>query len=139
MMESWKKLRAQPDLLRAGWEKAGLGKVMQDEFQIEAMKRHLRGELKEEEKKRAESHHSVADEEDIEAEMEGREEEDVEDDEEEMNVVESLVAAVEDRPAVGVRRSAHIASSASLRQERAVLSLLQEEEIQNGITRLYRV
>ena len=51
-----------------------------------------------------------------------------------INVEKASVAAVEQRPIAGIRQSARIQASAPARHERAVLAIIQEEEIQSGLT-----
>jgi hypothetical protein len=51
-----------------------------------------------------------------------------------MNIEEALLAAVEQRPIAGIRRSTRLHASAPARHEQAVLAIIQEEEIQSGLT-----
>jgi hypothetical protein len=131
LMISWLKLKEKKELLKKGWLMAGFDKVFDKEFQATALLKQARGELKGNESVEDEPE-STADEEETDwNEIDEKEEND--DDLVEMTVEEALLAAVEQRPAAGMRRSARLASSAAARQERSVLALLQDEEIEEGM------
>ena len=67
------------------------------------------------------------------SEVEGEDDdEDVEEDEEEIDVDVCLAACVEERPAVGVRRSARLQAESSERASRHMAQLLQEQTEQQA-------
>ena len=55
------------------------------------------------------------------------------DDEEEVSINDALVAFIEDRPVVGVRRSARLQQTESQRRDYRVASLLQNEILQDAV------
>jgi hypothetical protein len=133
LMVAWKQLRARDAMIRKGWSTAGLGDVMNAEVQREAMRMVVskqlvlvgaEGEGTEEEPA------SAAD--TFEVEGEDDDEEDVEEDEEEVDVDACLAACVEERPVVGVRRSARLQADSSERASRYMAQLLQEQTEQEA-------
>lgn len=134
MMLSWRALSENRDMIKKGWAKAGLGKVMQAEFQLESMNTIINMEPPVNSESEAEEDQASA------ADMEQRyedvildDEDEVSDDEEEVNINDALVAFIEERPVIGVRRSARLQQSESQRADHAVASLLQNEILQDAV------
>jgi hypothetical protein len=135
MMTAWKLLRTRDAMIRKGWAKAGLGDVMNADVQKEAMKQALSRQLL--------SAHAEGQEDEpeilansvpveLEDEMEN-DDDDIEDDEEELDIDVCLAAAVEDKPMVGIRRSARLSANAEERRSLRVAQLLQEQTEEEAV------
>ena len=55
------------------------------------------------------------------------------DNEEEVNINDALVAFIDERPVIGVRRSARLQQTESQRRDYIVASLLQNEILQDAV------
>ena len=137
MMTAWKLLRTRDAMIRKGWAKAGLGDVMNADVQKEAMKQALSRQLlsahaEGQEDEPAIFANSVPVE--LEDEMENDDDDDdIEDDEEELDIDVCLAAAVEDKPMVGIRRSARLSANAEERRSLRVAQLLQEQTEEEAV------
>ena len=134
MMLSWRALSENREMIKKGWGKAGMGKVMQADFQLESMNMIVNKELSLNSESQPEDDQSSA------ADIEERyedvildNEDEAADDEEEVNINDALVAFIEARPVVGVRRSARLQQSESQRADYVVASLLQNEILQDAV------
>ncbi len=58
---------------------------------------------------------------------------DVEEDEEEINIDDALAAIVEDRPVIGVRRSARLQQGSANRIDHRLAEILQEEILRGAV------
>jgi len=134
LLKSWRELRTREVMVRKGWAKSGLGDVMDTEVQKEAMRQALSRQLLavnaegEEEEPDA-----VANSTSVEMQEELEEDDEVEDDEEEVDIDVCLAAAVEDRPVIGVRRSARLSANAEVRQSLHIAQLLQEQTEEEAV------
>lgn len=137
MMTAWKALRERKGMIKSGWTKAGFGKVMLPEFQLESTNMIITGQLSIRDKSQLEEEDclSSADIEQRYEDVERDDDDEVADDEEEVNIDDALIAFIEETPVVGVRRSARLQQRESERRDYRVASLLQQEVLQEAVCR----
>ena len=142
MMNSWLQLRERHSMIAAGWKKIGIDKALTEERRKEAQRKAGRGEIKLDDADEKQETNSVnsqcgsfSDELDLEADSLV---EDVDDDEEEANIDEVIVAAREEKPISGTRRSARVQAREEVNNDAHLARQIQETDLRQQVDRYRR-